>query len=301
MTSNDSDSTDSTDAELTRTRWRALASATSTLVLSATAGCLSSSIESDSNGRRSDQSDRNTEPIAPTISEVFKSIEVGRHYLTVTLEDPDHLQSAALGRSTDGVIDRKQAQEPVEILLMRNLGYLFCEFLFKTRTEKNVVAEYTFEPQLKPLVTMAALVTNQDREELTLWNGYSSAASPNAYIYAIEKVGTGPAAFSEMKFDMTAEIDWDTDNGIRYHSPGIGVEWDSGPVLDPRVQLGFSLTARQGDGYRSQEVGDTYRLTVGAVEGPTGDWSEQTVMMTFGRIGEGNHYLPFEFPSENGG
>jgi hypothetical protein len=298
MTNDEPDSIHSTDPKLTPTRRGVLTTTASTLALGATAGCLSGN--SDSTDHDSDGSDGDSEPDASTTPEVFRSIDVGRHSLTVALEDPDSLRSVVFKRPTDGVLDRKQAQAEVDFLLMGERGYAPGEFVLEAATENETVAEHTFELQPEPQVTKIELLKNQDREELTWGDGYLCAAAPHAHIYSIKNAGTGPAVLSDMKFDMPAGIDWDAGNGIRCHSPGSDVEWDGGPVLGPGEEFDFSPTARQDDGYRSQEPGDTYDVTMGVVEELTGDWFEQTARMEFIDIGEGNRYPVFEFPSESG-
>jgi|AntRauTorcE11898_2_1112593.scaffolds.fasta_scaffold03138_4 hypothetical protein len=295
MTNDDSDSTDSTDMMTTPTRRRVLAGATSTLALAAVAGCLSGDSSSDGSDTAND-SPGYSGSTENTPSDVFNSVSVGRHYLTVALKDPDSLRSVALKRPTDGVIEEKQAQKEVEILLMRELGYSPGEFVLEARTENEAVAEHTLELQPEPRVTKVELLKNQERENLTWGNGYLCAASPHAHIYSIKNVGTAPAVLSEMKFEMPDEIDWDSGNGIRCHSPGDDVEWDGAPVLGPDEEMDFSPTARQHDGYRSQEPGNAYEVTMGVVEDMTGDWFEQTATMEFIDIGEGNRYPIFEIP-----
>jgi hypothetical protein len=295
MTHDDSDSSNIIDTTRTQTRRRVLASATSTLALGATAGCLSGN--SDSNDRDSDRSDDNSEPDPSTTSAVFQSIDIGRHNLTVRLEDPDSLRSVALKRPTDGVIDRKQAQEEVEILLMGSLGYAPGEFVLEARTENEVVGEHTFELRPEPRVTSVELLQNQDREELTDAEGEECASRPKEHIFAIKNVGTGPAALEDMKFEIPDNLHWREVPGFDCHEPGYDVEWDGGPVLAPNEELEFAPIPQLFSGYREHDPGDSYEVKLGPVEELTGDWFEQTATMEFIDIGEGNRYPIFEVPA----
>jgi hypothetical protein len=291
------ETTDSTDTTTTPTRRRILAGATSTLALAANAGCLTG--DSSSNGSDvTDDSPGDSGSTENTPPDVFSSVSIGRHYLTVTLEDPDSLRSVALKRPTDGVLDRKQAQAEVEILLMGSLGYSPGEFVLEARTENEVVAEHTFELRPEPRVKNVGLMMNQDREELTDSDGDVCARTEKEHIYSIKNEGTGPAALEEMNFDIPEEIQWDEGMWFSCHSPSGDVEWDGGPVLSPGQELEFSPTFDQTTGYRSQEPGDSYEVKLGPVEEITGDWFDQTAIMKFIDIGEGNRYPVFEILSE---
>lgn len=291
------ETTDSTDTTTTPTRRRILAGTTSTLALAAVAGCLSGDSSSDDSAAP-DDSPGNSGSTENTPPDVFSSVSVGRHFLTVTLENPDSLRSVALKRPTDGVLDRKQAQAEVEILLMGSLGYSPGEFVLEARTKNEVVAEHTLELRPEPRVTNVGLLMNQDREELTDSEGDVCAQTAKEHIYSIKNKGTGPAALDEMNFEIPEEVQWDDGMWFSCHSPSGDVEWDGGPVLAPGEELEFSPTIGQSTGYRSQEPGDSYEVKLGPVEEITGDWFDQTAIMKFIDIGEGNRYPVFEIPPE---
>jgi hypothetical protein len=293
MTDNSTRATDSTDSKGLRRR-SVLAAASSTLTLTAAAGCLASD---EHNGSASTGGGKESLP------DRFASIDVGKYTMTVDVRNSNDLESVALRRPTSGVIERKQASATVEFVLMDSTPYSPGEFVIEARQDDSVVSEHELALQPKPRITAVELLAEQDRDRLTSSQDEENecARHPTENVFTIKNHGSGPAALEQLVAPFPDGVDADRSPKLFYcHRPPSSVDHDLYPVIAPGETLNFSPTfGSKSVGYRSQEPGATYDAVLKIKEAVTGDLFEQSAEMRFVDRGDGNRMPTYDIPIED--
>ena len=294
MTDNSTKPTDSTGSK-GLTRRSALTGATSTLTLTATAGCLASNGSNDSKD--------NSGGGSKSLPHRFASIDIEKYAMTVDVRNPDDLQSIVLRRPASGIIERKQASETVKFVLMDSTPYSPGEFVIEARQDDTVVGDHQFELQPEPRITAVELLAEQDRETLTSTEDEDNecARRPTENVFTIENGGSGPAALKELVAPFPDGVDADRSPKLfDCHRPPSSVDHDLYPVLAPGEALDFSPTfGSRSIGYRSQDPGATYDAVLKIKEAVTGEMFEQSVEMRFVDRGDGNRTPTYDIRSED--
>lgn len=295
MTDNPTIPTDRTDSK-TVTRRRALAAGSSALTVTGVAGCISNEEIDSSASTGGGGSSR-------SLPDRFASIDVGKYAMTIEVQNPDDLRSIALTRPTDGVIERKQASEVVEFLLMDSTPYSPGKFVLEARQNDSVVAEHTFELRPDPRITKVELLAEQDRDILTSSQDEDNecARHRTENLFTIENRGSGPAALEHLLAPFPDGVDAErSPKPFDCHRPPSSRDHDIQPVLAPGERLDFSPTfGSRSTGYRSQEPGATYDAVLKIREAVTGDLFEQSAQMRFVDRGNGNRMPTYDIPTED--
>lgn len=289
MTHDTTDSTTSIPRRTTRRRTLA-ALASSTLALSASAGCLTN----DSGTNATDDSGTRDTPQLP---DVFASVSVGAYELTVEVSNPEELDSVRLRRPTSGVLDRQQAQGTHNFPLMEELDlYEPGEFVLEAKADSEVVAEHTFEMEPDIRITKVELLEDSDRSKLTstrnLEDPETCTDQPKRHLITLENQGSGPAAPSKLSSELPEGImdgnrnAWKGPNFFRCHSKPLS-DSTTTPVLAPGQRLTFA-PVRDEVGYRGQEPTDEYVISIRILENASEQWFSQQVQLTFKDVGDGN-------------